>query len=360
MNNNEAEEKLIQSDGKYHSLFQNSPLPIFVTDRNTSRILDVNKAAIRLYGYSIGELLTKDMTAIQVENNQVFVKGESRLQRVKYPETDIWYHKKKDGSIISVKIYSHDIIFDNIPASVIFAEDITERIKSTEYLTLFELKAINQQIEEQKEISRAIIEAQETERNRIGQELHDNINQLLASIKIYLMLVAKNSTEFRNAIKYPLQLLDKSIKEIRLLSSQHITPPGNINLKGLTQLLLRTTQVRKSTKIKFVYNLSGYEISNELKLVIYRVLQEQVNNIIKHSGATNISISIKPYNDGIQVIVSDNGKGFDTSKERKGIGITNMINRIKSFNGEIDIKSSPGNGTKTTIFIPPAGPDGDT
>ena len=99
----------------------------------------------------------------------------------------------------------------------------------------------------------------------------------------------------------------------------------------------------------FNYNITNEIIDDELKLNIYRIVQEQINNIVKHAAAINANISIEAVENVIRVLVTDDGKGFDINNKREGIGITNMLNRVESFNGKIDIESSPGNGCKTGL-----------
>jgi signal transduction histidine kinase len=151
-----------------------------------------------------------------------------------------------------------------------------------------------------------------------------------------------------------MEMLDSAMQELRLLSSKLVTPLKNINLKELIRQLL--ADLRKNTAIKtsFEYNLSGLLISDDLKLNIYRAIQEQLNNIVKHAAANKICISIQMDNGVISVGVADDGKGFNVNKKRKGIGIgiLNMINRVESFNGEMAIESSPGNGCKISFKIP--------
>jgi signal transduction histidine kinase len=99
-----------------------------------------------------------------------------------------------------------------------------------------------------------------------------------------------------------------------------------------------------------------YKITNplndDLKLNIYRIIQEQTNNIIKHSSAQNVTITIEELNNMINMKVTDDGKGFDITKERSGIGISNIINRVETFNGKFKIESSVGNGCKIWVSLP--------
>lgn len=230
-------------------------------------------------------------------------------------------------------------------------QDITERKEAEENLKLLEEKILEQKIEEQKKIARAIIKAQERERNRLGQELHDNINQILAGIKLHLSMPGTDE-KLKALVKYPMELLDSTMSEIRLLSRKLVTPLKNINLKDLIQQLLDDLCKNTQVKITFEYNLPDRLISDDLKLNLYRIIQEQLNNSMKHAAAKKISVSVQASNNMINVVVADDGKGFDVTKKRKGIGISNMINRIESFNGEVTIESTPGNGCRIVISAP--------
>ena len=104
---------------------------------------------------------------------------------------------------------------------------------------------------------------------------------------------------------------------------------------------------------KFHCRVTGnLALDEDLKLNIYRIVQEQINNILKYAEASNATISINEINGEIYVSILDNGKGFEPLLKRKGIGISNIINRIESYNGDVTIESSPGKGCKLEIRIP--------
>jgi signal transduction histidine kinase len=164
--------------------------------------------------------------------------------------------------------------------------------------------------------------------------------------------MAGKDEKLKELIKYPIELLDNTIEEIRSLSSKLVTPLKNINLKELIQLLLADLGKNLAVIRNFEYNLPDIFISDDLKLNIYRIIQEQLNNIAKHAAAKKVSISIQAGNGFISIVVEDDGKGFDVNQKRKGIGISNMMDRVESFNGEVAINSFPGNGCKISFKIP--------
>jgi PAS domain S-box-containing protein len=231
-------------------------------------------------------------------------------------------------------------------------QDITERKESEKNLKVLEQKILHQSIQEQKKIARAIIDGQEKERNYIGQELHDNINQILAGAKLYLSLAAKKSEEIKSLIDLPIQLINTSIDEIRLLSQKLVTPVKSIYLEALVKDLLNTLKQTCQLKTSLHFELPADTISTDIKLSIYRIIQEQINNIQKYAEAKKVNVSITLVDNNIQITTRDDGRGFNLKSKRKGVGISNIINRVESYNGKVQIETDPGKGCSFHISIP--------
>lgn len=231
-------------------------------------------------------------------------------------------------------------------------QDITEQKKAENKLNELERKIAEQKIEEQKRVARAIIKAQEKERNFLGQELHDNINQLLATVKIYLSSGMSQHDEFNKFLGKPMEILELAMEEIRLLCQKLVTPAKDINLETLISDLAGRLENISSVKTQVSIGANPGKIPDDIKLNIYRLIQEQVNNIYKYAEAKKVSISIKVAGSEVLVKTQDDGKGFDIHAKRKGVGINNMLNRVKTFNGKMEIISEPGKGCIIKISIP--------
>jgi signal transduction histidine kinase len=220
---------------------------------------------------------------------------------------------------------------------------------------LLELEMLNQKVQQQKRITRAVITAQEKERTKIGQELHDNVNQILATSRIYMnTALASKLTGKEELIREAIGLIDSAIEELRLLARNEITPQGKLGLRELIQPLVDTLNGKRVINTRFHYRVAVPSIDVDLKLNIYRIIQEQITNILKHAQASSVDILLDSNAGYISVNVSDDGKGFDPADERKGVGITNMINRIESFNGYYSLESSPGKGCRLSVRFPAA------
>lgn len=327
---------------------------VIATDIN-GFVIYWNKAAEKIYGYTDEEAIGNNIVDLTPARQS----KEQAIEIMKaLSKGDLWSGeflvRRKDGTEFPAFVTDSPIHDEhgNLSGIIGISADITAQKNAEAALINMEKQILNQKVQEQKRVSRAIIKAQEEEKNHIGQELHDNINQILAGTKMYLSLAAKRNESVREILKYPMELIQSSIEEIRLLSKKEVTPLKNINLKELVQELVHNLNPYPVPDMEFNYAVSNELISDDLKINIYRIIQEQVNNIMKHADAKKVSIIISFKNGEIIIEVKDNGKGFNLNAKRKGIGISNMINRIESYDGKMEIKSSPGNGCAIIIRIP--------
>ena len=206
--------------------------------------------------------------------------------------------------------------------------------------------------------AKAIIEAEENERKRIAADLHDGVGQMMSAAKMNLSvfeteLPFANETQ-KTSFENVMGLIDESCKEIRNVSHQMM--PNALLKRGLASAVKEFIDKIDSRIIKVSLHTEGLNepIDNNTETVLYRVIQECVNNVLKHSGADHLDISLLKDNDGIAVTIEDNGKGFDSSDKLKfeGIGLKNIISRITYLKGSIDFDSSPGKGTLVAIHVP--------
>lgn len=214
-------------------------------------------------------------------------------------------------------------------------------------------KLIDREKQKKKEILHAIIEAQEKERQEIAYELHDNISQVLSSCRLLLETVNKNN--YHNVLKEVRANIDQAIDEVRGISHQLNT--STLELVGLTQLLSDTVaKINHSRKIVFSLNSKNYKesllIDPKISLTIFRIVQEQIKNVLKHSGASKASIHLSSTKKNITVTIKDNGKGFAPDSVKKGLGLINIFNRVEYFNGIVQLDSIPGHGCSLKVIIP--------
>ncbi|HEY8387421.1 MAG TPA: PAS domain S-box protein [Parasegetibacter sp.] len=346
-------EKLVESERKYRTIFWESPLPKIIYDIETLQILDVNRAAIDHYGYSREEFLNMVVLDLRPSHQQHLTIEMIRERQAKQDEGPIdWVHMKKNGEYIIVETRVHGIEYNNRMARMVIINDVTERVKAEEELRSIEAELLNQKIQEQKKVTRAVIKAQEGERNYIGLELHDNVNQLLVSAKMYLNMAIQKRPDLKGLVEYPIELINSSIQEIRSLAYGYVAPLSTVGLEELLRIMLDKIRENSTIQTMLDYHIESQLIEDDLKLNIYRIIQEQINNIVKHASANQVHVIVNDSENAINILVSDNGCGFDIMAKRNGIGISNMINRVESFNGEIQIDSAPGKGCRVVVRIP--------
>ncbi len=150
--------------------------------------------------------------------------------------------------------------------------------------------------------------------------------------------------------------INLAIAEIRKLSQALVAPSlGDVTLLQVIQALLESIRIASSLEIELITdNYEEHAMDADLKLMLYRILQEQMNNILKHSKASKVVVKIGIRNKQVRLLIKDDGVGFDTSKTSSGIGLRNMINRASYYDGITRILSSPGKGCTLEVNVPAA------
>jgi PAS domain S-box-containing protein len=217
-----------------------------------------------------------------------------------------------------------------------------------------EKQLLQAELEKQKLISKAGIEGQENEREGISRELHDNVNQLISSAKLYMEVVKRDPETREDMVNRSIATLSMAIEEIRRLSKS-LTPPslGDLGINDAIDEFVDDVNLIGNLHLTFqpCKQLEEY-LSPEIALTIYRIVQEQVNNILKHAEATTAGIVLSIQNEMLVLEINDNGKGFDPLARRKGVGIANITNRAALYNGKVHIESAPGNGCMLMVSVP--------
>lgn len=213
-----------------------------------------------------------------------------------------------------------------------------------------------QQIRQKLELSRSIIQAEEKERNRWAEELHDNIAQLLSVARLYAGTLKPQPDDLEGSVQKLREMLDLAVNEIRTLSA-NLKPPrfDEEKLEDAIKLLAAyITRVKKmEIQVQIDSSLDG-GLSSEQKLMLYRIVQEQLNNCTKYADASEIQIVASCSDGCVQVTVNDNGKGFDPALLREGTGMRNIRGRLELFQGEVQFESSPGAGCMLKARFPMA------
>lgn len=212
--------------------------------------------------------------------------------------------------------------------------------------------SVNQAAKQQKEINRLMLKTQENERNKLGRELHDNINQILAAVKLQLEYSLEHYEEEKGTVERCKTNIEEVIREIRNLSHRLVLPRfAETSLKIELQKTIDNICHQLAVQLH-IKRLDETLIADHIKETIYRIAQEQLTNIIKHAKACHATVTV--YNDAnmVSLCIEDDGIGFNPLQARNGVGITNILNRVESYNGCAHFVSSPGYGCRLNVQIP--------
>ncbi|OCB76243.1 sensor histidine kinase [Flavobacterium piscis] len=198
-------------------------------------------------------------------------------------------------------------------------------------------------------VSNALIEGEEVERKRIARDLHDGLGSMLSGLKIHLKLAEKENA--LSAVEVN-NLLDKSIKELRNIS-QNLMPESLLKLSlehALRDLCMANSNAK--TQIEFQYLIQKPNLPKNYEIVIYRIIQELLNNALKYADASLILVSCSQNKDTFFITVEDNGVGFDImDKNNNGMGLRNIKNRVEILKGKLEIESEVNKGTSAYIEL---------
>lgn len=217
------------------------------------------------------------------------------------------------------------------------------------------MQDITCQRKEDVRISKAIIDAQENERYQIGIELHDNVNQILTGCLLNLSMIKhsdqQKSVEIaENSKGYILS----AINELRKITHRLIpASPEHASLKDLFETLIHNMNINNQFNIDTDFDdCSGVKIDNEVQLNLYRILQEQLTNIIRYADASSIEISLHCGKEHIRMRVYDNGRGFEPTEVKQGIGLCNIRKRTEVLGGQCKLNTAVGKGCELVVEVP--------
>lgn len=252
---------------------------------------------------------------------------------------------KKNNMLLGISVLVPLLILGGI----LFYKNKQQRLKNKLQAQLFE---------QQKMATINILAAEEKERKRIASDLHDGVGQLMTAAWLNIQAITtktKNSdNETAELISKTMYLVDESCKEVRAVS--HNMMPNALLKKGLVNAVREfLNQINtKATQINLQTDNLHKPLPNHVETVLYRVIQESVNNVIKHAAASRLDISINQDEEGIDVMIEDNGKGFNFNQatQKDGIGLQNIKSRIEYLNGTVEWNTAENKGTLVAIHIP--------
>ncbi|HEU4471191.1 MAG TPA: ATP-binding protein [Flavisolibacter sp.] len=336
---------LAESERSFEAYFSGDAQPKWIYETETLRILQVNEPAIMMYGYTRQEFLELSVFDLRDDPEKKHIHQLVRtLNNNSRSLTFETVHRKRNGEKMTVEVTVTNILYKGKKARLATMTDITEKMKMW-------AQARHEALLLKERMDQAANIAKEEERDHIGKELHDNINQILASTKLYLEIAGSNPEMREDMIRLSKVNIVEAMTEIRALSRSLVAAKDDFSLTYSVEELIKSYRITNIFRVECAYTGYVEELPDDIKLTLFRIIQEAVNNSSKYAKASEVNVSIS-YTDIIRVIVQDNGQGFDPSARRHGIGFKNIENRVSFYNGKVKIDSAPGRGCKLTVEIP--------
>jgi PAS domain S-box-containing protein len=353
----ELEKRVAERTVELQSLISQSPLGI-ITFSYDGCLLNFNKAANEIF-LNLNEYLPPDKR-FNIFEDEFLIKNDYKnslfnLDKqnsfllsapIKIDNNQNQIYSNLYNRILVYRIYS--VVFDETNKMyVLLLDDVTENQKSEE---------ISKKLLEEKIRISTIIKTIETERDRITKELHDGIGQQLTAVKLKLDIIKMKSEQSKAEVDDALRMLINAGDEIRRIIND-LKPSDVENLGLISSMELLCERIRQASNINIQFKVSNiYRLpAKETELIVYRVVQEALNNIVKHSRCTNAEVEIFGSQNSISLKIWDDGIGSDKNECFNGkntFGLNNIIERIKSVNGEVEIETGPEEGFKYLIKIP--------
>jgi PAS domain S-box-containing protein len=310
-------------------------------------LLSWNRAAHRIFGFTEAEAIGQPASLLvpadrRDEENKILARLRAG-EPIEQLET-IRLTKAGKRVNVSLKVSPLKSAAGRLVGAVKIVRDITEQKRAEEALST---------------VSQRLIEAQEEDRARLARELHDDINQRLVMLGMRLdRLMHKPPTsagELRGELLQATQQISELVKDLQALSQRlHSSKLELLGLAPAAASLCKELSDQQDVKVDFSAENIPQELPHLIALCVFRVLQEALQNAIKHSASRHFQASLKCGVHNIELTVQDSGVGFDPEEatRRRGLGLTSMNERLKLVDGELSIRSEPGRGTTIHARLP--------
>ncbi len=325
--------------------------------QNLIQRLELNKGKLELENkslendkniFKIGtQELSLQKNKITLAKNEVEVKAKAQKIKLLAAENEVQ----------KLELLKRNIIL-GISITVLLLTILVSYLFYNRYKLKQEARLQDEVIVQQDLSTKAVLNAEENERKRISGELHDGLGQMFSAVKMNLSALTENLTFKDDYTKEmfgkTMDLIDDSCKEVRVIS--HQMAPNVLLKSGLAAAIRDFISKIDAQKLKINLETFGLQerLDQNIETVLYRVIQETVNNVIKHAQANSLDIQLTKDDSGINVMIEDNGIGFDVSKLENfdGIGLKNIQTRVGYLKGTVEFSSAIGKGTLVAIYIP--------
>ncbi|MCU0448590.1 MAG: PAS domain S-box protein [Bernardetiaceae bacterium] len=348
-----AEEEASKLERTLQLISDNIPGWMFFVDKNLT-VIGCNRIFAETLGGQISDFIDKPVQGLPL-SGEFLTHFEAQARKITQANAGLLQYSAQAHSQgrtywLDLKVAPMRDRTGQLMGVLATADDVTEERRMAEQLR-------EQEREQERVRSLAIVKGQEEERERVARELHDGVGQMLSAVQMKLRYLANHTdapgqqlqTDFEQAEK----LAQDANQEIRRIS-RNLMPSvlSDFGLAEALENLAHTTETSTGIDVDFFGDLGGRRFSPETEVAVYRIAQEAINNVQKYSQAKHLMIELSASAGQLQLIIEDNGQGFDLEKIRRGNGLSNLQHRARLLNGQVIIRTAPGQGTRITTLLP--------
>jgi PAS domain S-box-containing protein len=352
-------ERRVQREEKYCRALIEGAMDIITVLEGDGTIRSVSPAITRILGYMPEDRVGKRIDGMVHPDDLPAVKNalDEALQGRRESVSIEFRCRHKDGSWRRLESTARNLLRDPVVNAIIVnTRDITERCRTEEALHQQEA-AIRDSQAQLRALTARLLTGQDEERSRIARELHDDLSQKLAFLAVEAELLGQRLSEQPDAIRVRLRSLQHRATDLsedvrRIAHELHPAVLDDLGLEPALRSYCAEVSGLARIPVKFSYQIQSEALPSEVALSLYRITQEALRNVARHSKASRAAVTLSGGADAIHLAITDLGIGFNPEHTSGGLGIASMRERVRQANGSMTVDSAPGKGTRIKVRIP--------
>ncbi|MDT8436758.1 MAG: PAS domain S-box protein [Gemmatimonadota bacterium] len=349
--------RLRESEERYRHLFESIPLPAVVFAEGSLKLLAVNRAAERTYGWSRDELLQRTVSDLFAPGEAIAFLAETGgaggLGTEAGRDVRTWRHRTRNGEEMDVEVHEYPLAFRDQPARLVVMRDVTRRLRIER-----QLRASERQM---RRFSAHLQNVREEERKAISREIHDELGQVLTRVRMDLLHVASGvagdepaAREIRAGLDAASTRVSEAIATVRRIASE--LRPGVLDKLGLVpalEWLVSDFAQRSGVEARFVSDLDRQPIETDRATHVFRIAQEALTNVQRHARASSVRVELARVDGHIVLRIADDGRGFEIgSSPETGLGLVGIGERAELLGGGMHVETGSDAGTRLEVRFP--------
>lgn len=348
----QADQLIAENELRYRLLFESSPVPLYVFQRETLKILAANERMAQQYGWSREELAGMSMLDLRPPAERAEA-GAAARNPVKLYEGRSWRHWRRTGEIFEIEPTAYDLDYQGQPARLVAPIDVSGRERTE--------RALREAAEDLRSLSRRLVSVQEDYRRALARELHDRAGQNLTALAINLEMLRGGASrmaphELERRARESVALIESTARIIDDITAE-LHPPmlDEYGLAAALRWYGEQQAARTGLRVDVRAQGDGPAPRPARDLALFRIVQEAMNNVLKHARASRVEITLTEDAIGLELCVRDDGRGLDAPSEAHSLtrhGVRGMRERVLAIGGQLEIALAPGGGTIVRVRAP--------